>query len=483
MQFRTIIRIVGLLIILFSGLMILPGIVSLIFRDGGGRAFSQTFMVTLALGMLLWLPNRHERKELKSREGFLIVVLFWLVLGSVGALPFLFSEPLKMSLTNAFFESFSGLTTTGATTLVGLDNLPKAILFYRSLLHWLGGMGIIVLAVAILPLLGVGGMQLYRAEIPGPQKDSKMRPRVAETAKTLWLIYVSLTVACIVSLWSAGMSGFDAINYGFSIISIGGFATSDQGLAIYNSYLINNISAIFLFLAGCNFALHFAATRGKGLRAYAQDPEFKTYLLIQIVLFIICIVTLWLFNVYDSFFDAINQALFHVVSMSTTSGIATTDVSNWPLFLPMLLLLSTFIGGCAGSVGGGLKVVRVLLLYLQGARELKRLVHPNAIYSIKLGNRALPERVIEAVWGFFFVYTLVFLLSLLALMATGIDAYSAFKGTAAALNNLGIGIDHFSDNYVQVNSAAKWILIVTMIFGRLEIFTLLILFTPAFWRN
>lgn len=483
MQFRTITRIVGLLIILFSGLMFLPGIVALIYRDGAGRAFSQTFMVTLLLGTLLWLPNRKQRHELKAREGFLIVVLFWTVLGSVGALPFLFSDQLGMSVTNAFFESFSGLTTTGATTLVGLDHMPKAILFYRSMLHWLGGMGIIVLAVAILPLLGVGGMQLYRAEIPGPLKDSKMRPRIAETAKTLWLIYVLLTIACGVSLWSAGMAPFDAMNYSFSIVSIGGFSTHDVGLAFYDSYLINNISAVFLFLAGCNFALHFAAASGKGVKAYAQDPEFRTYLFIQLTLILICTGMLWKFDFYDSFLDALNQSFFHVISLATTSGITTTDVSGWPLFLPMILLLSTFIGGCAGSVGGGLKVIRVLMLYLQGSRELRRLVHPSAVYTIKLGNRALPERVIEAVWGFFFVYALVFLLSLLALMATGIEAYPAFTGAASALNNLGTGMGNFANNYTQVNDSAKWILVVTMLFGRLEIFTLLILFTPSFWRD
>lgn len=483
MQFRTITRIVGLLIILFSGLMFLPGIIALIYRDGAGRAFSQTFMVTLLLGMMLWLPNRNQKHELKAREGFLIVVLFWTVLGSIGALPFLFSEQLGMSVTNAFFESFSGLTTTGATTLVGLDHLPKAILFYRSMLHWLGGMGIIVLAVAILPLLGVGGMQLYRAEIPGPLKDSKMRPRIAETAKTLWLIYLLLTVACGIALWAAGMAPFDAVNYSFSIVSIGGFSTHDVGLAFYDSYLVNNIAAVFLFLAGCNFALHFAAASGRGIKAYSQDPEFRTYILIQFVLIVICTLMLWKFDVYASFLDALNQSFFHTISLATTSGITTTDVSGWPLFLPIILLLSTFIGGCAGSVGGGLKVIRVLLLYLQGSRELKRLVHPNAVYTIKLGARALPERVIEAVWGFFFVYALVFLLSLVALMATGIEAYPAFTGAASALNNLGVGMGDFASNYTQVNDTAKWILIVTMLFGRLEIFTLLILFTPSFWRD
>lgn len=483
MHFRTITRIVGLLVILFSGLMIIPGIVALIYRDGAGRAFSQTFIVAIIIGLLLWFPNRDQKKELKSREGFLIVVLFWAVLGSVGALPFLFADPVGMSVTNAFFESFSGLTTTGATALVGLDSLPKAILFYRQMLQWVGGMGIIVLAVAILPLLGVGGMQLYRAEMPGPLKDSKMRPRIAETAKTLWFIYVLLTAACAVSLWAAGMTPFDAIGHSFSTIAIGGFSTHEAGLGFYNSSLINNITAVFLFIAGCNFGLHFAVLSGRSVKVYWRDPEFKMYFFIQIALIFICALVLWQRHFYGSFLEALNQSYFHVISMVTTTGSSTEAVATWPTFLPVLLLMSTFIGGCAGSTGGGLKVIRVLLLFLQGVRELKRLVHPNAVYTIKLGSRALPERVIEAVWGFFSAYALVFIISMLALMATGLDAFSAFTGVVSSLNNVGIGIGDFGGNYAEINDVAKWILIITMMFGRLEVFTLLVLFMPIFWRE
>ena len=288
MHFRTITRIVGLLVILFSGLMVIPGIVALIYRDGAGSAFSQTFVVSIIIGLTLWFPNRNQRKELKSREGFLIVVLFWTVLGSVGALPFIFEESMGMSITNAFFESFSGLTTTGATVLTGLDSLPKAILFYRQMLQWLGGMGIIVLAVAILPLLGVGGMQLYRAEIPGPLKDSKMRPRIAETAKTLWFIYVLITIACALSFWAAGMTPFDAIGHSFSTVAIGGFSTHESGISYYNSSLINGITAVFLFIAGCNFGLHFSVLSGRSLKVYWRDPEFKMYFFFQLALIAIC---------------------------------------------------------------------------------------------------------------------------------------------------------------------------------------------------
>lgn len=483
MHFRTITRIVGLLVMLFSGTMIIPGLVALIYRDGAGSAFTQTFFCALTIGLLLWLPNRRQKSELKSREGFLIVVLFWTVLGSVGALPFLFAEHPNLSVTDAFFESFSGLTTTGATALVGLDTLPKAILFYRQMLQWFGGMGIIVLAVAILPILGVGGMQLYRAEMPGPLKDNKMRPRIAETAKTLWLIYVALTAACALALWGAGMSAFDAISHSFSTIAIGGFSTHDASIGYFHSPLINTIVAVFLLISGCNYGLHFSVLSGRNLRVYWRDPEFRMFITVQLTLVLICTLVLWRYDVYQTSMQTINQAFFQVVSMATTAGFTTDSIAQWPLFVPILLLCSAFIGGCAGSTGGGLKVIRILLLYLQGSRELKRLVHPNAVYTIKLGNRALPERILEAVWGFFSAYALVFILSMLAVIATDVDNFSAFAAVAATLNNLGPGLGVVADNFTSMNAAAKWILILTMLFGRLEVFTLLVLFTPTFWRD
>ncbi|MGK4332095.1 Trk system potassium transporter TrkH [Lonsdalea quercina] len=483
MHLRAITRIVGLLVILFSGTMFIPGLVALIYRDGAGKAFTQTFIAALIIGLVLWFPNRKHRHELKAREGFLIVVLFWTVLGSVGALPFLFTDRPNLTITDAFFESFSGLTTTGATTLVGLDSMPKAILFYRQMLQWMGGMGIIVLAVAILPILGVGGMQLYRAEMPGPLKDNKMRPRIAETAKTLWLIYLLLTVLCALSLWLAGMPVFDAIGHSFSTIAIGGFSTHDASIGYFNSPTINNIIAIFLLISGCNFGLHFAVLSGRSLKVYWRDPEFRMFIFVQMSLVAVCTVVLWFHNVYSSGIDTLNQAFFQVVSMATTAGFTTDSISHWPLFLPVLLLCAAFIGGCAGSTGGGLKVIRILLLFLQGSRELKRLVHPNAVYTIKLGQRALPERILEAVWGFFSAYALVFIVSMLAVIATGVDDFSAFAAVAATLNNLGPGLGVVADNFTSMNDAAKWILILTMLFGRLEVFTLLVLFTPTFWRE
>ncbi len=485
MQFRSIIRIVGLLLALFSTTMLLPALVAFIFRDGEGFPFVVTFFLLLAGGGVLWFPNRAFRHELKARDGFLIVVLFWTVIGSAGSIPFMLSEQPNMSVTDAFFESFSGLTTTGATVIVGLDDLPKAVLFYRQLLQWFGGMGIIVLAVAILPVLGIGGMQLYRAEIPGPVKDSKMTPRIAETAKALWYIYLTLTLSCAFAYWLAGMSVFDAISHSFSTVAIGGFSTHDSSMGYFNSPAINLITVFFLLISACNFSLHFAAfSSGKIYPGfYFRDPEFRAFVLIQLILLVIVFGMLINKGTYESTFESFNQAFFQTVSISTTAGYTTTDFSEWPLFLPVLLLFSSFIGGCAGSTGGGMKVIRILLLSLQGSRELKRLVHPRAVYTIKVGNKALPQQIVDAVWGFFSAYALVFVICMVALIGIGIDELTAFSAVAATLNNLGPGLGDVSLHFADINSAAKWVLIVSMLFGRLEIFTLLLLFTPTFWRT
>ncbi len=483
MQYRAIIRILGLLVFVFSLAMLPPAVVSLIYKDGGGLPFVLAFVFALLAGFVIYYPNRRNKSDLRAREGFLIVVFFWLVLGSFGALPFIFSSTPEIALSDAFFESFSGLTTTGATVLVGLDDLPHSFLFYRQQLQWLGGMGIIVLAVAILPLLGVGGMQLYRAETPGPMKDSKMTPRIADTAKHLWYIYVALTMACAASYWLAGMSAFDAICHAFSTIAIGGFSTHDASLAYFNSPAINLICVVFLIISAANFSLHFAAFRNKSVKHYIRDPEYRVFLIFQIVLAFICFYVLAKQDVFDSRLATLDQALLQSVSMSTTAGFTTADFSAWPIFLPIMLIFASFVGGCASSTGGGLKVVRVILLFKQGIRELNRLVHPKGIFSIKLGRKALPDRVVEAVWGFFSAYTLVFVIIMLLLVSTGLDNLTAFSATAASLNNLGPGLGEVAQNYASVSDAGKWILMLAMVFGRLEVFTLLVLFTPAFWRG
>lgn len=483
MQYRNIIRILGLLVALLSVTMLPPAVVSLIYRDGGGVPFLMAFMWCLFIGLALWYPNRHKKDELRAREGFLIVVLFWTVLASFSAIPLILLESPNLTTTDAFFESFSGLTTTGATILTKIDGLPHAVLFYRQQLQWLGGMGIIVLAVAVLPMLGIGGMQLYRAETPGPVKDSKMTPRIADTAKHLWYIYLTLTIACAIAYWLAGMSVFDAICHSFATIAIGGFSTHDASMGYFNSPVINLICVVFLIIAGINFALHYAAVQNKTIRNYFADPEFKIFIAVQVILTTICFAVLMSHNTYQSADVALDQALFQSVSISTTAGFATTSFADWPTLLPLLLIFASFIGGCAGSTGGGMKVVRVILLYLQGVRELNKLVHPKAVFTIKLGRKALPDRVVEAVWGFFSAYAAVFVICMLLLLASGMDDISAFTAVAACMNNLGPGLGEVAANFASISDFSKWVLIVAMLFGRLEIFTLLVLFTPAFWRH
>lgn len=483
MRFAGIFRVLGLLICLFSITLIPPALIALWYQDGGGLAFLVAFSVSIVVGFCVWYPNRKQHADLKVRDGFLLTVLFWSVLGCVGILPFWFIGELRLSFTDAAFESFSGLTTTGATVLSGLETLPHSILYYRQQLQWLGGMGIIVLAVAILPMLGIGGMQLYRAEIPGPLKDAKMTPRIADTAKHLWYIYVALTLICALAYKLAGMHWFDAIGHAFSTVSVGGFSTYDANLGYFDSALINTICAVFLLLSAVNFAVHYAAITGRSLRSYTRDSEVRAFMLVQVTLLLVVFITLLAQQVFSSPGETFNQALIQSVSISTTAGFTTTDFSVWPLFVPILLILASFIGGCASSTGGGLKVVRVVLLVRQGIRELNRLVHPQGVYSVKLGSRIVPPRVVEAVWGFFAAYALVFVVIMLGLLATGLDQVTAFSAVAACLNNLGPGIGEVVKNYAEISSTAKWLLIVAMLFGRLEVFTILVLLTPSFWRS
>lgn len=483
MQYRAIIRILGLLVALFSVTMLPPAFISIIYEDGGGLAFIVAFFFSVITGLAFWYPNRRNRADLRAKEGFLIVVLFWTVLATFGALPFALLDQPQMSITDSVFESFSGLTTTGATVIEGIEFLPKAVQFYRQQLQWLGGMGIIVLAVAILPILGVGGMQLYRAETPGPVKDSKMTPRIADTAKHLWYIYLSLTIACSFAYWLAGMDLFDAVCHAFSTVAIGGFSTYDASLGYFNSTAVNIVCVVFLWIAALNFSLHYAAVSGRNIRNYFKDPEAKAFFSIQFALVTICFIVLVQYSVYDSAEIALDQALIQAVSISTTAGFATTDFSSWPTFLPILLIFSSFIGGCAGSTGGGLKVIRVLLLFIQGKREVDRLIHPKAVYSVKLGDRAIPSRVVEAIWGFFAAYAVVFVVIMIGLIGTGLDNITAFSATAASLNNLGPGLGTVAGTYAEVSDGAKWLLMVAMLFGRLEIFSLLVLFSPTFWRS
>jgi trk system potassium uptake protein len=476
-------RILGLLLMLFSLTMLTPLIFSLIYRGEAWLSFIQAFLVTLSFGFVLWLPVRNIRKELRLRDGFVVVASFWIVLGLFGALPFYLSELPAMTLTDAVFESMSGLTTTGATVLTGLDGLPKSILFYRQQLQWLGGMGIIVLAVAILPMLGVGGMQLYRAEMPGPVKDTKLTPRVAETAKALWYVYLAFTALCVIGYKITGMDWFDSLCHAFSTVAIGGFSTHDLSFAHYNSAAVDAVAVLFMFMAGINFSLHFFGWRYLSVSHYFENPEFRAYVFVLLTVSIVVIASLlWTGTYGDPRANVIN-GLFQAVSIATTTGFTTADFSSWPGALPVLLIFSSFIGGCAASAAGGIKVIRWLLIYKQGVREIVRLVHPSVELPVKLGRQAVPVRVVDAVWGFFSVYMIVFGLMMLAMLTTGLDQVTAFSAVAASLNNLGPGLGEVAGGFMTVNDSAKWIAIVGMLLGRLEIFTLLVLVTPTFWRR
>ncbi|MEE9319785.1 MAG: TrkH family potassium uptake protein [Granulosicoccus sp.] len=481
MQIKVVRRVVGILLTLFSITMLTPLIVGIAYRDGAVMPFLGAFAATFVTGLLLFLPVREQKGKLRLRDGFMIVVLFWAVLGIFGGLPFYLYGALDLSVAAAIFESMSGLTTTGATLIVGLDRLPHSILFYRQQMQWLGGMGIIVLAIAVLPMLGIGGQQLFRAETPGITKD-KLTPRIAGTAKALWYIYLGLTILCALAYWAAGMSGFDAISHSFSTVAIGGFSTHDASIGYFDSSLIEMIATLFMLISGINFALHFAVARNFKLRTYWRDEEFRTYAAIIILLTLITSIYLYISNTHDVK-DSFFKGLFHVVSIGTTTGFTSEEYFNWPGFLPVLLLFASFAGGCTGSTGGGMKVIRVLLLFKQGQRELKRLLHPNATIVVKVGNQAMSNRMIDLVWGFFATYLALLGIMLLMLMAAGLDQESAFSAVVACLNNLGPGLGIVSANYSSLGDFEYGVLSMAMLFGRLEIFTLLVLFTPTFWRQ
>lgn len=483
MEYRSILRVLGLLVSVFSLAQLPPVVVAFLYRETGVQDFLTAFLISLLLGLFIWWPNRNNQKELKTKEGFLIVVLFWVTLGAVGAIPFIVQNDYSLSLTDAFFESFSGLTTTGATVITQIEALPHAYLFYRQQLQWMGGMGIIVLAVAILPILGVGGMQLYRAEIPGPSKDNKIKPRIADTAKQLWYIYLGMTIACTLAYWLAGMNLFDAVSHAFSTVSIGGFSTYNANMAAFD-FKVQVVCLVFLFLAAINFSLHFTAFRTKKWRVYQQDSEFKALLGIHLfVAFIVCL-SLYLYGVYHNQAEYFLKAgVFQAVSIGLTAGFVTENFNQWPAFIPILLIIGSFVGGSAGSTAGGIKVIRISLLYRQGKRELNRLIHPRGMFVVRWGDRPVADRVIQAVWGFFAAYTFLFVVFLLAFILAGLDEHSAFGATAATLNNLGPGLGEVAANFETVTPWAKWVAILAMLFGRLEIFTLLVILSPMFWRR
>jgi len=483
MRPKAVLKILGVLLMMFS-ITVLPSLViALIAEDGASMPFLVTFLITLLVGLTLWGPLRAHRGELRVRDGFVIVVLFWTVLAGFGSIPLLLSSNPQLNLTDALFESMSGLTTTGATVLTGIDHLPPSILYYRQQLQWLGGMGIIVLAVAVMPMLGVGGMQLYRAETPGPMKDSKLTPRITETAKALWYIYLGLTVACALGYWFAGMTLFDAVGHSFSTVAIGGFSTHDQSIGYYDSPWILAIATVFMLVSAINFALHFTAVRARRPGVYLKDPEVRAFAGFIITVAVVAVVMLIYWHSFDTVGETLWHGVFQVVSVGTTTGFTTSGYHWWPSFLPVMLIIMSAVGGCAGSTAGGMKMIRAVLLYKQGRREIEKLIHPSALIPIKLGAKPVPDHVINAVWGFFALYILSYVGLSIAMTATGADLVTAFSAVTACLNNLGPGLGTVADNYKDLDNIGKWILCAAMLLGRLEIFTLLVLLSPAFWRS
>lgn len=481
MHFAMIARVLGLLMMVFSFTMLTPVLVSWWFQDGNYSPFFISFGLTLALGMLIWLPFLRARAELQTRDGFLVVTLFWTVLSIVGAFPILLT--LDISFTDAVFESVSGLTTTGASVLTGLDQMPKSLLYYRQQLHWLGGMGVIVLAVAILPMLGIGGMQLYRAETPGPMKEAKLTPRIAETAKALWYVYLAVTIMCAVSFQLAGMSWFDAICHSFTTVSTGGFSTHDASMAFFDSRAVDFVGSFFMILSGCSFALLYAVWRRRSLAVFVFDPEFRFYFGLMFFYITVVAVGLWVYKVDTDPIEVFRHAIFQVASFTTGTGLTSTDPAHWPTFLPYLLVFSSFIGGCAGSTGGGLKVVRAALVFQHSLRELRQLIYPHGVFALRFGRRAVPDSVLQAVWGFVGVYITLAVILTLAMTATGMDLTTATSTIAASLNNLGVGIGGVASGFSEISDVGKWIMNAAMLLGRLEVFTILVLFTRMFWRQ
>ncbi len=482
MQIGTTLRILGLLLMLLSMTFVPPIMIEQWCQDGSLLPFFRTFAFTLGIGFLFWFLNKNKKHALRTHDGFLIVVLFWITASFVGALPLWLSHNPYLSFTDAFFESVSGFTTTGATILTNIDELPSSILYYRQQLQFLGGISIILLAVAIIPALGIGGMQLFRSEITGPVKDDKLTPRITHTAKAIWIAYLILTIICAVSYWLAGMSWFDAIGHSFSTVSTGGFSTHDDSLGFFHGPYIKLIAIVFMFLGAVSFNLHFLAFKRKKISVYFEDPELRFFVKMLFYSAIIILVALIIYGHHKHSPLLAMDSFFEISSFLTTTGFSTTN-AIFPGFIPLMLLFLGLIGGCAGSTAGGLKAVRVLLLQKQGTREIRRLIHPHGQYVVKLGDKPIGARVIEAIWGFFAIYFVVFIILLLMLMAVENDFYSIFSALGATLSNSGRGLGSVASNFSSLSNYSKWILSFAMVAGRLEIFTILVLLSPTFWRQ
>ena len=485
MQFKITAKIFGVLLIFFSFSMLTPLIVSYLYHEHNQAPFIIAFLIAFGSGLLLWLPNHNYQEELKTRSGFLIVLLTWTILCLFGSIPFLLSYQPHLPFTRAFFETISGLTTVGATTITNLDSLPKSILYYRQQLQFLGGMGVIVLAIAVMPLIGLGGMQLFKAEMSGPSKESKITPRITETAKALWIIYLGLNIACAFLYWLFGMTPFDAICYAFSTVATGGAAPHDAGIAYYPHAAIYIICMIFMLFGGTNFTLHYLAFYQGNFKAYWRNPESRTYFFLILGVGLITTTILYLQqHPFIEFNQILLHAFFQVISFFSTTGyVSDPNFSAWPSILPLLLVFSAMIGGCSGSTSGGIKVIRVLIVLKQIGREIKQLIHPQGVFTLKLGTEIITPKIANTVWAFLSAYSMVFACLWLALIATGTPIETAFFALASCLSNVGTGLGAVAYNFSSFHGDSLWILAGAMLIGRLDIFTILILLSPVFWRR
>jgi len=481
-RWRYILNVVGALTFFFGLTMLFPMGVSLIYRDASLVPLLESMLITLTSGLIVHLIFRRSRAEfISQREGMAIVAVGWTAVGIFGALPFYLGN-LFGSFTDAFFESVSGFTTTGASVLTNIEIVSHSLLFWRSFIQWLGGMGIIVLSLAILPFLGVGGMQLYKAEVPTPVPD-KLKPRIRDTASLLWKVYVLISLLQIAFLMFGGMSLFDAVCHTFTTMPTGGFSTKNASIGHYQSLYFDCIFILFMILAGINFSLHYQLLRGRTL-AFWHDSECR-FFLGAIVVFTVLVALNVYRSVYDDIGEAFRYAAFQIVSILTTTGYATADYEQWPAFSQLVLLVSMFLGASAGSTGGGMKCLRVMLFFKYCIRELFYLVHPRAVAHVKIGGKVVQEDVIRSVMGFLGMYTGLFVISSLLLSAMGVDLITAIAAVAATIGNIGPGLGLVGpvDNYAGIPFAGKWLLIWCMLLGRLEIYTVIIFFAPAFWRK
>ncbi len=475
---KSILNLFSVLVLFFSFSYIFPIVVSIIFNDGALHIFVKTLVAISLIGIIGLAATRNINNELSQKDGFVIIVMFWVVLSIAGSIPFYLSG---MSIIDSFFESMSGITTTGATVISNIDALPESVLFYRQMLQWMGGMGLIVLAIAVMPLLGIGGGQIYKTEIPGAMGEQRLTPRIKETAQALWSIYLGLTILCALLYYLGGMSAFDAISHAMSTVAIGGFSTHNESIGYFNSSTIEIICIVFMLLSAFSFTLHYFAIYKRKPLKYFYDPEFRFFFSI---LLLVLVASLFI-NSFSDYENSPNfkEIIFHSVSMITTTGFSISDTSDWPLSVSFLLLVGAFVGACSGSVGGGVKSWRVMIMLNHAYSNIMKMIHPNSVISLKIGSRSVDDEVATSVWGFFSIYVISFMILLLAVLTSGLDLESAFSAVGACLNNLGPGLGAVSENYSNISSFTKSVLAFAMLLGRLEIFTLLVILTPMFWAK